>query len=219
MIKLVILDFDDTLCLTEEACFQSENKVAMEMGFAPMSREVHKSNWGKPLAAAIVERVPGVDIREFMERVEKVMEEYSKEGKQDPITKENLHALDTLRKAGKKIAILTSRSFPEVRHLLHEAHPLSNRVEAFYHKDNSEYVKPDPRVFTQSLSHFKVLPEETVYVGDSVSDAIAAKGAGLYFISVLESELSTKEDFKGQEVDFFAQKFTDILPYILQDNR
>lgn len=218
MIKLVILDFDDTLCLTEEACFHLENNVSMEMGFTPMSREKHKSNWGKPLAAAIVERIPGIDADEFMKRIGKVMEKYAEEGKQDPIAEENLHVLDTLRETGKKIAILTSRSFPEVRHLLHEAHPLSTRVEAFYHKDNSQFYKPDPRAFDQAISHFKILPEETVYVGDSVSDAEAANGAGLHFIAVLESELRTREDFKGQKVDFFAQKFTDILPYILREN-
>ncbi len=28
MIKLVLIDFDDTLCLTEKACFRIENDVA-----------------------------------------------------------------------------------------------------------------------------------------------------------------------------------------------
>lgn len=150
-----------------------------------------------------------------MKRIGKIMEEYAKDGKQDPITNGNLQVLDILKESGKKIAILTSRSFPEVKHLLHESHPLRTTVEAFYHKDNSTYIKPDPRVFDQILSHFHVLPIETVYVGDAISDAVAAKGAGLHFIAVLESGLRMKKDFDGQQVDFFAGTFPDIVPYIL----
>lgn len=44
MIKLVIIDFDDTLCLTEKACFKMENYVAQKMGFAPINREAHIKN-------------------------------------------------------------------------------------------------------------------------------------------------------------------------------
>lgn len=215
MIKLVILDFDDTLCLTEEACFDLENKVAGEMGFAPMSRETHKSNWGMLLETAITQRIPGINSEAFMQRLVVVMDEYAEKEELDPITEENLTVLDTLRNEGKKIAILTSRTFSEARHLLHENHPLSSRIEMFYHKDNTDYLKPDPRVFDKALSHFNVLPEEAVYVGDSVGDGVAAKGAGLHFIALLESKIRTKEDFKDLSVDFFAQKFSDILPYIV----
>jgi phosphoglycolate phosphatase len=218
MIKIVILDFDDTLCLTEEACFKIENEIAAEMGFSPMNRYTHQKNWGLPIRKAIAERIPGINVDEFIKRQEKVVADYSKNGKLDAITEINLKTLDELKKNGKKIAILTSRSLPEVRHLLHKAHPLNNRIEKIYHKDNSKYLKPDSRVFDQILHHFNVRPEECVYVGDNISDAIASKGAGLYFIAVLENGLLTKEDFKDKRVDFFADNFSNIADYILDQN-
>lgn len=46
MIKAVIFDFDDTICLTEELCFHLENRIAQEMGYKPMTHEAHKKNWG-----------------------------------------------------------------------------------------------------------------------------------------------------------------------------
>lgn len=215
MFKLVLLDFDDTLCLTEEACFSFENALAQEMGFSPMTHEMHKSNWGKPLQDIISERIPGIDPAGFMGLVRKRMPEYIKEGKLDTISEENLHTLHQLRQAGKILSVVTSRSIIEAEHLLHETHPLNGLLDGFYHRDNLEYLKPDPRVFAKVLMDFQLKPNECVYVGDSVSDAIAAKGARMQFIAVLESGLRIKEDFSEQEADFFASKFTDILPISL----
>jgi len=215
MFKLVIFDIDDTLCLTEEVAFRGENEVAVSMGFPPMSRETHQKNWGMPLKDAIVDRVPGINVDEFMNRIEKVIEDYVSRGILDSIIKENLGVLDKLKKSGKKLVIVTSRSFAETKHLLHQSHPLSKTVEAFYHRGNLQYLKPDPRVFNQAFTKFGVGAKECVYVGDSINDAIAAKDAGMHFIAVLESGLRTKEDFAGQKVDFFAAKFTDIADYIL----
>src|SRR5690606_35757285 len=66
-IKLILLDFDDTLVMTEEACFRLENEIAHQLGLAPMSRQTHQQNWGKPIAQAIAERLPGVDVDAFID--------------------------------------------------------------------------------------------------------------------------------------------------------
>jgi len=216
MINVVILDFDDTLCLTEEACFKLENEIAEEMGFPLMSRNTHQKNWGLPIRKAIKDRIPGIDVTKFMEKLDRVVANYSSNGQLDSISEKNLKALDKLKNEGKKIAILTNRSLAEVRHFLQTTHPLYNRVEIIYHSDNSKFLKPDPRVFDQILTRFKTRPKECVYVGDVINDVIVAKKAGLHFIATLESGLRTKKDFEGQDVDYFANKFTDIVGYILQ---
>jgi phosphoglycolate phosphatase len=218
MFKAVLIDIDDTLCLTEEACFNLENEVAVGMGFSPMTRATHQKNWGKALEFAILDRIPGINSDEFMKRVEKVIADKVYSGALDSISEENLNVLRKLKKAGIKLAIVTSRSFIEAKHLLQETHPLSNLIDAFYHKDNSEFLKPDPRVFDQAFVKFNVKPEECVYLGDAINDAIATTGAGMHFIAVLESGLKTKEDFAGYTVDYFAAKFTDIADYILNHN-
>ncbi|MBA3724658.1 MAG: HAD family hydrolase [Candidatus Levybacteria bacterium] len=217
MIKLVIIDFDDTLCLTEKACFEMENHVAQNMGFPPMTRVAHIQNWGKPLEEAILERVPGIDTEIFMAEIEKIMPELMRSGKLDVISDINFRTLDKLRKLGYKIAILTSRTVMEVKHLLDEKHPLTAKIDAFYHKGNTEYRKPDPRVYDRALLHFNLKPQDAVYIGDNLSDAESAKNAGLHFIALLESELRSKENFKSVKVDYFANKFSDIVDYIIKN--
>lgn len=130
------------------------------------------------------------------------------------VSEENLATLKALKKQGVKIAILTSRTLPEVKHFMRENHPLHAVLDGFYHRDNLQFLKPDPRVFNKALTDFQVTPQECVYIGDAVSDAVAAKGAGMHFIAVLESGLRKKEDFKNSNVDFFANTFSEILPYI-----
>ncbi len=214
MIKLVAFDFDDTLSLNEEAGFEIENYIAKQLGFPPMTRKVHQEDWGLPIRQALPNRIPGVDPEAFMKLFEQTLSAFADEGKMDIIAPKNIKTIKKLKGDGKRLAILTARSFHEAEHLLDESHHINKFVEKIYHADSSRYMKPDPRVFDQVLEDFQVLPHEVVYVGDSLTDAIAAKEAGLHFIALLESGLRTREVFDSVQVDYFAQTFEDILDYI-----
>ncbi len=214
MIQLVVIDFDDTLCLTEQAAFELENETARRMGFNPMTREAHIMNWGNPLEQAIVKRIPGINPAQFMQQLHTVHQEFVREGRIDVISNANLQFLDQVKESGKKLALLTSRTLQEIQHLLNVNHPLAKRLEKFYHKDNLRFLKPDPRVFSQALTDFSLPPGNAVYLGDSVGDAVSAKTAGLHFIAVLESGLRTKPDFNSVSVDFFADKLPEAYTYI-----
>jgi HAD superfamily hydrolase (TIGR01549 family) len=219
MIKLVLLDFDDTLCLSEEACFHFENDVAKTLGFGPMTREIHKATWGQHLNEAILSRIPGINTDEFMKKFEELVPQAITEKKFDFIPEQNLEVLKKIKEDGKKIAIVTSRTHVEVKRLMDPSHPLSGLVNKFYYKESVDHMKPDPRVFNKALFEFDVMPIECVYVGDTLKDGFAANNSGMDFIAVLESGLVAKETFKNVniQVDFFAKKFVDILPYILQN--
>jgi isopentenyl-diphosphate Delta-isomerase len=210
MIKLVVLDFDDTLALTEEACFYLENLVAGEMGFAPMSRQTHQANWGVPLEKAIIVRFPGIDAAEYMKRSNIKIAELIKLDKFDTVPQANLATLDRIIAKGIVIGILTSRTFGEAKHLLATDHPLAKRIGYFHYKESSQYLKPDPRVFTDILAHYRVKSEETVYVGDSVSDSLCANFAGIHNIISMESGVRQKSDFDKVFVDCFIDQFTGL---------
>lgn len=214
MIKLIIIDFDDTLSLTEEAFYHIENHIAGKLGFPPMSRVAHQKNWGKPVKEAITKRIPGIDPDKFMEIHKEVLPGFVNSGKVDSISQENIETLKKLKTQDKELAILTSRTFNETRHLLDGNHHINKWITKIYHADNSKYLKPDPKVFDQILKDFNVKPQEAIYIGDSIGDGISAKGAGIHFIAVLESGLRTKEDFNSIQVDFFARSFPEIIHYI-----
>lgn len=214
MINAVVIDVDDTLCLTEAACFDLENEVLGRMGRMPMSHEVHLATWGKPLFDAMLERSPGIDVDEFICEFQPVIAEYIDNGKLDDIPQANYDALDKLIEAGKMVILLTSRTPHELKHMLDPSHQLNGRVRAIYHKGNTKYYKPDPRVFDELFADHQFEPNECVYVGDSPTDAHAANGAGMKFIATLESGLRQKSDFNRYEVDAFVGAFPEIVNVI-----
>ena len=214
MIDVVAIDIDDTLCLTEAASFNLENEVLSRIGRPPMPREAHLSTWGQPLFHAISERSPGVDPDKFQAVFREVITEYIADGRLDDIPEENYRALDDLAAAGKRIALLTSRTEDEVRHMLAPDHKLAPRVIAIYHKGNTSFHKPDPRVFDRLLNDQSVDPGNVVYVGDSPTDAEAANRRGVLFVASLESGIRQRQDFADYNVAAFIVRFPDIVAAI-----
>lgn len=209
-ITAVILDFDDTLCLTEQVCFEIENETLLKMGRKPMSRDIHLKTWGTPLFDAMLIRSPGLDIKEFRKAYETDFNTWIESGRLDTVPDKNMKTLAKLQSEGKRLVVLTSREIVELNHVLDPKHILNNHIEAFYYKDNMEYHKPDPRAFEVIEKQHGWKPSECVYVGDSVTDASSAKLAGLHFIASLESGLRKKEDFDDYTVDEFINDFTEL---------
>ncbi|GLW32839.1 hypothetical protein Areg01_57770 [Actinoplanes regularis] len=215
VIRAVIVDVDDTLCLTEAASFELENEVLVELGRPPMSREIHLATWGEVLLDAMPHRSPGVDLDRFAELFPVWHQRYLADGRLDVIPPENLHTLDRLIEKGYTVLLLTSRAEAEVQHLLEPDHVLAGRVTGAYHQGNTRFRKPDPRVFDELLAETGLQPRECVYVGDSPGDAVAAGGAGLRFIACLQSGVRRLDEFDPRYVTAAVDTFPEILGKIL----
>jgi FMN phosphatase YigB (HAD superfamily) len=175
-----------------------------------MSRAIHQQTWGLPLDEAIQLRSPGIDVAAFWQTFPLIHAKYIHTERIDVVTEENLDAIDKIRANGIEAYLLTSRRKNEMAHLLDPRHPLTRRLDGFYHWDNMKFHKPDPRAFDHIETDHGLKPKECVYIGDSVSDAIAATGAGLVFIANLESGLRSKEDFSPYPVFAFVNRFADV---------
>ncbi|MDI6102296.1 HAD family hydrolase [Actinoplanes sp. NEAU-A12] len=219
MIKAVIIDVDDTLCMTEASSFELENEVLATMGRPPMPREVHLSTWGEVLLEAMPQRSPGLDLDRFAELFMTSMQRYVAEGRLDVIPPENVAALDDLILTGRAVMLLTSRAGREVRHMLEPDHVLATRVSGVWHRESTRCGKPDPRVFDELLAHTGLSPAQCVYVGDSPGDAIAAGGAGMAFIACLQSGVRRLEDFDGRYVTAAVETFPEVVTVVEELSR
>jgi phosphoglycolate phosphatase len=210
----VIVDVDDTLCLTEAASFDLENEVLAMMGRPAMSRRVHLATWGETLLDAMPHRSPGLDLDRFADLFPVLHQRYLADGRLDVIPPENLRALDRLVEEGRTVLLLTSRAEAEVRHLLEPDHVLASRVSGAYHQGNTRFRKPDPRAFDELLAETGFHPHQCVYVGDSPGDAVAAGGAGLRFIACLQSGVRRLDEFDPRFITAAVDTFPEILPAI-----
>jgi phosphoglycolate phosphatase len=222
MIRAVVLDVDDTLCLTEAVCFDLENDVLARIGRPPMPRSVHRATWGMTLFAALPLRSPGVDLDAFAGAYDAVRDAYVAAGRLDAIPEANLAALDRLVRDGRLVLLLTSRTAAEVAHLLAPDHRLAARLAAgrpggttVYHGGNMRYAKPDARAFDELLADTGLAPQQCVYVGDSPGDAQAATGAGLRFVACLEGGIRSRADFAAYPVDAFVDTFPAVVEVVL----
>ncbi|MEU7749888.1 HAD hydrolase-like protein [Nonomuraea sp. NPDC049158] len=214
VIRAVVIDVDDTLCLTEAVCFELENEVLARIGREPMPRAVHLSTWGQPLLEAMPQRSPGLDVTTFALVHQAVLREYVVAGRLDVVAPENLRALDELAAAGRSLMLLTSRTEVEVEHLLAPGHALTGRLAAVYHAGNMRFSKPDGRAFDELLAATGLEPRQCLYVGDSPGDAQAANGAGLRFIACMQSGLRQRTEFDAHRVDAFIDAFPDMVDAI-----
>ncbi len=160
----MVVDVDDTLCLTEAASYDLENDVLAAMGRPPMSRAVHLATWGEALLDAMPRRSPGLDLDRFAELFPVFHQRYLADGRLDVIPPENLGALDALVRSGRTVLLLTSRAEAEVRHMLEPGHVLAGRITGAYHTGNTRFRKPDPRAFDELLADTGLRPEQCVYV-------------------------------------------------------
>ncbi|MEU8660664.1 HAD family hydrolase [Actinoplanes philippinensis] len=219
MIEAVVVDVDDTLCMTEAASFALENEVLAAMGRPPMARSVHLASWGEPLLEAMPRRSPGIDMAAFAPLFATTMDRYLEQGRLDVIPPENLAALDELILSGRSVMLLTSREGHEVRHMLAPDHVLADRISGVWHRGNTRHGKPDPRAFDELLAHTGLSPAQCVYVGDSPGDAVAAGGAGIAFIACLQSGVRRLGDFDSRHVTASVAVFPEVVAVVEELSR
>jgi len=183
-----------------------------------MTRTAHLANWGKPLAEAIVERVPGMTSTRFFEVFPLVMREFVMSGHLDQLSAANAAALDVLKHDGYELYAVTSRHLVELDHLMSPDHKLAGYLAAghIFHRDNSTHLKPDPRAFDGVLQLAQLPSDQCLYVGDSVTDCQAAKGADMQFVACLESGLRSRADFAAltPPPDGYIDAFADLPSWL-----
>ena len=91
---------------------------------------------------------------------------------------ETARVLESLRARGKRIGVVSGKKAYKIVNLL-RANGLDGYPETVVGFDETERHKPLPDPILKGMSFFDVPKDETVYVGDSPNDAMAAEAAGV----------------------------------------
>lgn len=91
---------------------------------------------------------------------------------------ETARVLESLRVRGKRIGVVSGKKAYKIVNLL-RANGLDGYPETVVGFDETERHKPFPDPILKGISFFDVPKDETVYVGDSPNDALAAEAAGV----------------------------------------
>jgi len=83
--------------------------------------------------------------------------------------------------------------------------------------DDVENHKPSPEGIQKFVNHFGLKPERILMIGDSVSDVIAAKEAGIKIASVLWDSYGSKE-VKTLNSDYYFYSVEELREFLLEEN-
>lgn len=131
------------------------------------------------------------------------------------LTKRKLHLFDgvkdvliTLKKDGYFLGIVTSRTENELKEL-DELLEYINLFDIIVTSDKVKSPKPNPESINIIIDKFSLKREETIYIGDSESDSLAASNAFIYFGFANWENKNTISKY-----DYLFEKPKDILDYI-----
>lgn len=217
MKKLVIFDLDGTLIDTIKDAGRCFKKTLEYFGFSTQLIKRFDCMVGGDLELIFSSLLE--EKNRTAENISKLKTKYREIYATDPKpnTKPFDGVLDVLKKLNEKndisIAINTNKSQVLAEKLCKEMFSGVNFSGIFGYVDDRP-SKPDPYAVNELMKINKVLPEETIYVGDSLTDIKTAQNAGIdcVFVNWLNADISTL--LAENNLRFVANVPEDILAFL-----
>ncbi len=204
MIRAVLFDFDGTLIDTNELIFKSYRKAFKKVLNRDIDDEEILKLYGRPLYGSLMEYgEPG-------EMLYKVYREFN-ETQHDNLAKPFDGVCEGVQKIsdkGYKMGIVTSKRMHLVKRGL-DLIGIADFFDVIITPDDTQKGKPDPEPILLGCEKLDVLPEETIYVGDSVFDMQAAKSAGTQLCAV-KYTLTNHQNILEFKPEFFVDSIAEL---------
>ena len=197
-VQAILFDFDYTLADSSRGVIDCIGFALDELGFPPVSDGAACRTIGLSLAdtfTALVGPQSGavgaLFTRLFVERADRVMVDKTV---LFPGVRETV---GMLRARGLVLGIVSTKYRRRIEAILQREHLLARFAVIVGGEDVAAH-KPDPESLRLAMERLGVGAKDALYVGDSVTDAEAAKRAGMPFVAVL-SGTTPREAFEGYD--------------------
>jgi HAD superfamily hydrolase (TIGR01509 family) len=191
--NLVIFDCDGVLFDSKRANEAFYNHIRQRFGFPEMTPSqtdfVHMATTTESVEHIIPEGTLREQALEYCRNLD--YEPFNRLIIMEP------HLLDLLSflRPGRKTAVCTNRG-TSIGPLL-ERYGLAAQFDTVVSCLDVSRPKPDPESVLLILDRLGIAAEKTLYVGDAVTDALAAKGAGVVFIAYRNPNLEAAYHING----------------------
>jgi HAD superfamily hydrolase (TIGR01549 family) len=196
--KAILFDFDETLVEAMNIKWKQHQMTARQFYNHELTEETIRVYWGMPFEPMIELFYDKKDTVENMKNnYHSLDEQYPKSPFADTIP-----VLTYLQDHSFWTGIITSMTKDSVIKDMKESGMPYKKLDLIQGSTDSQYHKPDPRVFDEVIDILKnknIGKEQILYVGDDIRDMQAAHGAGIHFIAI-PNGLTAPEEFTKHEV-------------------
>lgn len=208
-IKGIIFDFDFTLADSSKGVIGCINYAVKKLGFTRFSDEKIKKTIGLTLKQSFTSLVgkEHLDKTEkfeyyFIEKADEIMTEFTE------LFMETSSVIRLLHSEGIKLAIVSTKFRYRIIEIL-ERENLLEFFEVIIGGEDVQEHKPDPRGLLEAIKKLNLSISQTIYVGDSLTDAETAFRAKASFVAVV-SGVTTQKGFGNYPVIAFIKNVSEI---------
>lgn len=189
MLTTVLFDFDGTLIDTHNLIIEGFNYISMKYRGMPFGANEHLSMLGKPLDAQLRMICPtgaNAYITDFQQWYRDHHDHHAR-------PYDDVHdMLHLLKSEGYRLGIVTNNSRQGLQLGL-DLLGLESLFDVIVTRDDVSECKPSPEGMYKALHRLNVRSAETMFVGDSAGDIIAARTAGVMPVLVGWTTLSLEQ--------------------------
>lgn len=184
--KAVIFDLDGTLVDSLEDLADSMNSILSGFGYPTHQKDAYRYFVGRGIKNLVKSALPASasDEEIIMKCYNAMMDSYAKNciNKTAPYSGV-LELLDSLKERGVKMAVFSNKAHPFTEQIVNDMFPgYFGQVEGL---QIDELRKPNPSVALRIAEVFGVVPQETIYIGDTDTDMFTAVNAGMIPVGAL----------------------------------
>jgi phosphoglycolate phosphatase len=187
-VKAIVIDLDGTLLHTAPELAEAANRMLQDMGRAPVSQDLLKSYIGNGIHWLVKRALTGdmyaePDAALFDKALPVYEQHYTELACTSKPFQNVVQGLDAMKAAGFRLGCITNKVERYTTPILKSA-DLAKYFEIVVAGDTLPEKKPHPMPLLHSAKFFGVPIEQLLLVGDSLSDAQAARAAGCPIICV-----------------------------------
>jgi HAD superfamily hydrolase (TIGR01549 family) len=214
--EVVIFDFDGTLVDSIEGIIHVMQAVVEEFGFEQSVLEEWRQLIGVPLFTQMEIILPNGDQalhNEVIQRYRTIYDAGLLEA--TPLFPDALETLETLKQAGVKMGIVSSKRTIQVDRVLEHLNCRSF-FDIVLGAQDVEHHKPHPQGVHVTLEKLSIDKKGAVVIGDSLYDLNMAHNAGVDAIAVATG-VHTRETLSTANPRFMVDRLGAVLPIILNN--
>jgi len=214
LIKNLIFDLDGTLIDSSEGVVDAVNYSLRQMGQPEQKPEAIKAFIGYPLEKMYPHFTDA--------SLDDLCTHFQAKANKTVVTSTQMlpgveETLRRLEECGYRMAIATTKIRVNVDGILKKL-----GWQKIFHVatagDEVEKVKPDPAIFRLTLERLKAEPHETLVVGDTVNDVLAARAVPMKVVAVA-SPYGGRRRVAAVGPDFFIDSITELVDLLDNHNR